>query len=145
MIITSYGLIVFQLVIWIGVASTKSRKSADERYGTDLLGFAYPAIPTRHEVPSVTLADVETRKSKMIQILYKIHKTFLNRCLGLNNIINNIKNSMPKWEPPLLGGSHISEHSSTDRALKAGCNYVQKMEVRVLLFRLSGVSSTVPF
>ena len=50
MIITSYGLIVFQLVIWIGVTAAKSRKSADEKYGVDMLGFAYQAIPTRHEV-----------------------------------------------------------------------------------------------
>ncbi len=50
MIITTYGLIVFQLVIWIGIASAKSRKSGDEKYGIDMLGFAYPAIPTRHDV-----------------------------------------------------------------------------------------------
>ena len=54
MIITSYGLIVFQLVVWIGIAAAKSRKSA-ERYGMDMLGFAYPAIQTRHEVPGETL------------------------------------------------------------------------------------------
>ena len=54
MIITSYGLIVFQLVVWIGVTFSKSRKSADEKYGVDMLGFAYPAIPTRHEVPRKT-------------------------------------------------------------------------------------------
>ena len=51
MIITSYGLIVFQLGIWIGVVAAKSRKSGDEKYGVDLLGFAYPAILTRHDVP----------------------------------------------------------------------------------------------
>lgn len=50
MIITSYGLIIFQLVVWIGVVAAKSRKSGDEKYGKDMLGFAYPAIPTRHEV-----------------------------------------------------------------------------------------------
>lgn len=49
MIITSYGLIVFHLVIWIGVVAANSRKSGDEKYGADLLGFAYPAIPTRHD------------------------------------------------------------------------------------------------
>lgn len=54
MIITSYGLIVFQLVLWLGIAAAKSRKSA-ERYGVDMLGFAYTAIPTRHEVPGKTL------------------------------------------------------------------------------------------
>ena len=54
MIITSYGLIVFQLVVWIGVIFSKSRKSADEKYGVDMLGFAYPAIPTRHEVTRKT-------------------------------------------------------------------------------------------
>ena len=50
MIITSYGLIVFQLVVWIGVIFSKSMKSAYEKYGVDMLGFAYQAIPTRHEV-----------------------------------------------------------------------------------------------
>ena len=50
MIITSYGLIVFQLVIWIGVKTAKSRKSVDEKYGVDMLGFAYQAMPTRHDV-----------------------------------------------------------------------------------------------
>lgn len=50
MIITSYGLIVFQLVIWIGVTFSKSSEAAKRKYGVDLLGFAYPAIPTRHEV-----------------------------------------------------------------------------------------------
>lgn len=50
MIITSYGLIVFQLVIWIGVTTAKPGKAAGEKYGVDMLGFAYPAIPTRHEV-----------------------------------------------------------------------------------------------
>ena len=49
MIITAYGLIVFQLVIWIGIVAAKSRKSGDEKYGADLLGFAYSAIPTRHD------------------------------------------------------------------------------------------------
>ena len=56
MIITSYGLIVFQLVVWIGVAFSKSSEAADEKYCNDMLGFAYPAIPTRHEVPRETLA-----------------------------------------------------------------------------------------
>ena len=50
MIITSYGLIVFQLVIWIGVVAAKSRKAEKRKYGVDMLGFAYQAIPTRHDV-----------------------------------------------------------------------------------------------
>ena len=49
MIITSYGLIIFPLVVWIGVIVSKTSKSA-ERYGHDMLGFSYLAIPTRHEV-----------------------------------------------------------------------------------------------
>lgn len=57
MIITAYGLIVFQLVIWIGVVAAKSRKSA-EGYGHDMLGFTYPAMPTRHEVPGKTLPAI---------------------------------------------------------------------------------------
>lgn len=57
MIITSYGLIVFQLVVWFKIAFiTKTRKAAKRKYGADMLGFAYPAIPTRHEVPRETLA-----------------------------------------------------------------------------------------
>lgn len=51
MIITSYGLIIFQLAIWIGVVVAKSRKSGAEKYGVDMLGFSYLAIPTRHDVP----------------------------------------------------------------------------------------------
>ena len=54
MIITSYGLIVFQLVVWIGVIFSKSSEAAKMKYGKDMLGFAYPAIPTRHEVPRKT-------------------------------------------------------------------------------------------
>ena len=50
MIITSYGLIVFQLAIWIGVTFSKSSEAADKKYGVDMLGFAYQAMPTRHEV-----------------------------------------------------------------------------------------------
>lgn len=55
MIITAYGLIVFQLVIWIGDLFTKTSEAAKEKYGNDMLGFAYPAIPSRHEVPEKTL------------------------------------------------------------------------------------------
>lgn len=55
MIITAYGLIVFQPVAWIGVLVTKSSEAAEEQYANDMLGFAYLAIPTRHEVPSKTL------------------------------------------------------------------------------------------
>ena len=50
MIITSYGLIVFQLVVWIGVIFSKSSEAAKMKYVKDMLGFAYQAIPTRHEV-----------------------------------------------------------------------------------------------
>ena len=50
MIITEYGIIVFQLVIWIGVIAEKSVKSVLWRC-IDMLGFSYNAIPTRHEVP----------------------------------------------------------------------------------------------
>ena len=50
MIITSYGLIVFQLVIWIGVTFSKPSEAAKRKYGVDMLGFTYQAIPTRHDV-----------------------------------------------------------------------------------------------
>ena len=50
MIITSYGLIIFQLVVWIGVTFSKSSEAAKRKYGVDMLGFSYPAMPTRHEV-----------------------------------------------------------------------------------------------
>ena len=50
MIITSYGLIVFQLVVWIGVIFSKSSEAANRKYSVDMLGFAYQAIPTRHDV-----------------------------------------------------------------------------------------------
>ena len=50
MIITSYGLIVFQLAIWIGVTFSKSSEAAKRENGTDMLVFAYQAMPTRHDV-----------------------------------------------------------------------------------------------
>lgn len=51
MVITACGLIVFHLVVWIGVEIlVKSKGALDRKYGNDLLGFAYLAIPTRHEV-----------------------------------------------------------------------------------------------
>lgn len=62
MIITAYGMIVFQLVLWFKIASIKSEKSADRKYGVDMLGFAYPAIPTRHEVPRKTLAVMQNER-----------------------------------------------------------------------------------
>lgn len=51
MVITAYGVIVFHLVVWVGVQTMKSSKAAKRKYGENMLGFAYPAIPTRHEVP----------------------------------------------------------------------------------------------
>lgn len=64
MIITVYGLIVFLPVVWIGVITVKSRKAADEKYGVDMLGFAYPAIPSRHEVPEKTLPAIYVPKTR---------------------------------------------------------------------------------
>ena len=58
MIITSYGLIIFQLVIWIGVVAAKSRKAAKRKYGVDMFGISYPAIPTRHEAHIETYAVI---------------------------------------------------------------------------------------
>ena len=58
MIITTYGLIVFQLAIWIGVTFSKSSEAADRKYGVDMLGFAYPAMPTRHEARIETYAVI---------------------------------------------------------------------------------------
>lgn len=48
MIITAYGIIVFQLVERIAITE-KSIKSVLGRC-IDMLGFSYNAIPTRHEV-----------------------------------------------------------------------------------------------
>lgn len=48
MIITIYGIIVFQLVERIAFIK-KSLKEA-LMYGADMSGFAYPALRTRHEV-----------------------------------------------------------------------------------------------
>lgn len=53
MIITISGIIVFQLVLWIGV-TTKSSKAVYEEC-KDMLAFSYLAIPTRHEVPKVPI------------------------------------------------------------------------------------------
>ena len=55
MIITAYSVIVFQLVVWIGTLISKSSEAAIKKCGYDLSGFAYQAIPTRHEVPGKTL------------------------------------------------------------------------------------------
>lgn len=49
MIVTIYGLIVFQLVERIAIAE-KSIKAV-LGYCFDMLGVSYLAIPTRHEVP----------------------------------------------------------------------------------------------
>lgn len=49
MIITMYGIVVFQLVERIAIVK-KSLKEA-LMYGADMLGFSYPALRTRHEVP----------------------------------------------------------------------------------------------
>lgn len=59
MITTSYGLIIFQLVVWFRVVTAKPRKAADRKYSNDMLGFTYPAIPSRHEVPRKTLPVVK--------------------------------------------------------------------------------------
>lgn len=49
MIITAYGIIVFQLVERIAII----KKSLKEvlMYGANMLGFSYLALRTRHEVP----------------------------------------------------------------------------------------------
>lgn len=51
MIITVYCVIVFHLITWIAFDITKPRAAARVNYGENMLGFAYPAIPSRHEVP----------------------------------------------------------------------------------------------
>lgn len=48
MIVTIFGIIVFHLVERIAFIK-KSLKQA-LMYGADMLGFAYPALRTRHEV-----------------------------------------------------------------------------------------------
>lgn len=69
MIITSYGLIIFQLVLWIGVVTAESRKAADRKYGNDMLGFAYQAIPTRHEVPNKPYLQEQNIMAKPTKLL----------------------------------------------------------------------------
>lgn len=48
MIITIYGIIVFQLVERIAFIKNSLKQAL--MYGADMLGFAYPALRTRHEV-----------------------------------------------------------------------------------------------
>ncbi len=56
MIVNVYGVIVFHLVVWIGAEIfINSRRLLNRMYGRNLHGFAYQAIPTRHEVPGKTL------------------------------------------------------------------------------------------
>ena len=49
MIITMYGIIVFQLVERIAIVKKPLKKAL--MYGADMLGFSYSALRTRHEVP----------------------------------------------------------------------------------------------
>lgn len=49
MIITMYGIIVFQLVERIAIVKKSSKEVL--RKCSCMLGFSYNAIPTRHEVP----------------------------------------------------------------------------------------------
>lgn len=49
MIITAYGIVVFQLVERIAIV--KKSMKAVLRKCSCVLGFSYSAIPTRHEVP----------------------------------------------------------------------------------------------
>ena len=49
MIITAYGIIIFQLALWIGVVTKYSEAVYEE--SRDMLAFSYLAIPTRHEGP----------------------------------------------------------------------------------------------
>lgn len=53
MIITAYGIIVFQLALWIGIV-TKSCEAVNEE-NKNMLAFSYLAILTRHEVPIVPM------------------------------------------------------------------------------------------
>ena len=53
MIITAYGIIVFQLVLWIGIVSKSSKAVYKE--SKDMLAFSYLAIPTRHEVSEMPM------------------------------------------------------------------------------------------
>lgn len=48
MIITVSGIIVFQLVLWIGVISKSSKMVCEE--SKNMSAFSYLVIPTRHEV-----------------------------------------------------------------------------------------------
>ncbi len=50
MIITYFGIIVFQLVERIAI--TEKSIKAVLRWCIDMLGFSYNALPTRHEVQS---------------------------------------------------------------------------------------------
>ena len=52
MIITTYGLVVFHLISWIDFDITKIQVVG---YSCDMLGIAYPAVPTKHEVPWETM------------------------------------------------------------------------------------------
>lgn len=55
MIITAYGIIIFQLLERI--AATKIIGNANA--SSDVFGFSYPALPSRHEVPRVPYLQEE--------------------------------------------------------------------------------------
>ena len=48
MVITTYGLVVFHLISWIGFDITKLFIAL---YDCDMFGIAYQAVLSRHEVP----------------------------------------------------------------------------------------------
>lgn len=66
MIITTYGIIVFQLITRIAIATKSSE--AVLRCFLDMSGFAYKAIPTRHEVCMKPYPQEDT-----IEIIFKYH------------------------------------------------------------------------
>lgn len=58
MIITSYGVIVLPLIVWVGVLTAKSRKSACKEIRRNMFGISYPAMRSRHEVCIETYAVI---------------------------------------------------------------------------------------
>ena len=53
MIITISGIIVFQLILWIGVILKSSKAICEE--SKNMLAFSYLAIPARHEVSEMLM------------------------------------------------------------------------------------------
>lgn len=85
MIFTFYGLIIFMQEIWIGV-----HKETREKESVTRAGFAIPAIPTRHTIPSKPIGESQYAnrvKALGSSLLAKINNSIVTKCISLKALI----------------------------------------------------------